>query len=94
MTLSFRTGLTLALTLCLLSPALSQERVVLWDFETGIEGWWGNPWSGGKATVEATEGKFGRGLKGIWEQIGRWSGKQSPKQQQKVAKIKQLLGEV
>ncbi len=35
-----------------------------------------------------------RGLKGIWEQIGRWSGKQSPKQQQKVAKIKQLLGEV
>lgn len=35
-----------------------------------------------------------RGLKAIWEQIGRWSGKQSPKQQRKVEKIKQLLGEV
>ncbi len=36
--------------------------IVLYDFDTGIEGWWGNPWGGGECRVEpAPKPKFGAG---------------------------------
>ncbi|MBN2450743.1 MAG: family 20 glycosylhydrolase [Lentisphaeria bacterium] len=37
-------------------------RHVLFDFESGIEGWWGNPWGGGTCEVAASaEAKYGSG---------------------------------
>jgi hypothetical protein len=64
---------TIAALLVLLAPGLalaqSPNRVLLWDLEGGIEGWWMNPWSGGKGRVESTTGKYGRGLVGSWEEV-------------------------
>ncbi|MBM3475631.1 MAG: hypothetical protein FJX75_20395, partial [Armatimonadetes bacterium] len=37
-------------------------RVVVFDFEGGIEGWWGNPWGGGECKVAGSaDAKFGQG---------------------------------
>jgi hypothetical protein len=45
--------------------------VVLFDFESGIEGWTGNPWGGGKCGPSLAEpGKFGKGaLKATYTDI-------------------------
>lgn len=50
-------------------PAL----VTLFDFEQGVEGWWGNPWGGGKcAPAAVTPGKFGQGaLQATYTDIGQ-----------------------
>ena len=60
--------LILALALawcCALAPARAERpvRQVLFDFEGGVEGWWGNVWGGGgKCQPELSRGaKFGRG---------------------------------
>ncbi len=38
------------------------HELVLFDFEDGIKGWWGNPWGGGECKVQlAPEAKFGKG---------------------------------
>ncbi|MBM3497962.1 MAG: hypothetical protein FJX74_04750, partial [Armatimonadetes bacterium] len=44
-------------------PAAAQPaRMVLFDFEAGVEGWWGNPWGGGECSVAATDdAQFGAG---------------------------------
>lgn len=70
-----------ALPLLLAAPwavAQAEQRVVLWDFEEGIDGWWSNPWSGGKAQVEQAEGKYGRGLRCSWEDVPRGGNNVSP----------------
>ncbi len=79
MTTMVRLAGVLAVLLSLIClQVCAQDQVVLWDFEEGIEGWWGNPWSGGKAEVSAAEGKFGRGLRGSWEDIPQQGNVVSP----------------
>lgn len=47
----------LALTAALAAPPVAP--VVLFDFDDGLEGWWGNPWGGGRCWVEpAPDPKF------------------------------------
>ncbi len=54
--------LTATLCLTLHTAAAQDARLVLFDFEAGIPGWWGNPWGGGECTVAAsTDAKFGSG---------------------------------
>ncbi|MGQ9729766.1 MAG: glycoside hydrolase family 20 zincin-like fold domain-containing protein [Candidatus Zipacnadales bacterium] len=61
MQLQVRVGVVLGLAV---SAAAAQEdvRVVLFDFEGGVQEWWGNPWGGGECSVSAsTDAKFGAG---------------------------------
>ncbi len=58
-----------ACLLCAITLAQPEGRVVLWDFDEGIGGWWANPWSGGKAGVQPGEGKYGPGLVAAWEDV-------------------------
>lgn len=43
------------------------DRVILWDFEDGTDGWWVNPWSGGKMELGPAEGRYGQGLQATWD---------------------------
>ncbi|MBC7289188.1 MAG: hypothetical protein H5T86_14350, partial [Armatimonadetes bacterium] len=56
------------------------HEVVLFDFDSGIEGWWGNPWGGGKCAVSpAPDPKFGRGaLRVSFENVDRGANGVSP----------------
>lgn len=51
-----------AIAIAATAAAQDGASVVLFDFEAGIEGWWGNPWGGGECEVApATDAKFGSG---------------------------------
>ena len=75
-----RTGMIAAIVLVLPHCLFAQtnNRLVLWDFEAGIEGWWANPWGGGEAAVEPGDGKFSAGLACTWEDIPRGGNIVSP----------------
>ncbi len=54
-------ALAFAGQVCGAAPA-AETRVVLFDFESGIQGWWGNAWGGGECKVApAADAKFGKG---------------------------------
>ncbi len=81
-----RTALTVAAAvaglLCAVgaSFAAQQHRIVLFDFDSGIKGWRGNPWGGGKCSVApAPDPKFGRGaLRVTFEGVKRGADGVSP----------------
>jgi len=52
-----------ALAFPLLATAQSAPAgLVLFDFESGIQEWWGNPWGGGECKVApSADAKFGHG---------------------------------
>jgi hypothetical protein len=74
--LGFGSGLVIALP----SAAQPGPSAVLFDFEDGIEGWWGNPWGGGECEVApATDAKFGSGaLTCIYRNVERGANAVSP----------------
>jgi hypothetical protein len=41
-------------------------RALLFDFEEGVEEWYGNPWGGGTCGPSAAEGRYGSGLAATW----------------------------
>lgn len=54
--------LAFVLLLGCLGVAGAQDRPTLLDFEHGLDGWWTNPWGGGKITAEPTaDAKYGEG---------------------------------
>ncbi len=55
----------------LLSAADLPHRITVYDFEAGVEGWWGNAWGGGKCTLaESNDCKYGkRALRGAYEGV-------------------------
>lgn len=66
-----RTAVALLLTTMFAASGRGAEerplRVLLFDFEQGVEGWLGNPWGGGTCGAEAsTEAKFGEGCLRGW----------------------------
>ncbi len=60
---------TLAVAAVLAAPPSAP--LVLFDFDDGLEGWWGNPWGGGRCRVEpAPDPKFGPGaLRVVFEDV-------------------------
>lgn len=56
------------------------HEVVVFDFERGIDGWWGNAWGGGECRVEpAPEAKFGGGaLRVVFEDVRKGANGVSP----------------
>ncbi len=78
-----RLACALVFSLAVLVPgaAPAQEKsVVLFDFEQGIEGWWGNPWGGGKCRAQkADSAKYGAGaLHGLYEEVNKGANVVSP----------------